>query len=130
MAASKERCRVLVVDRDATVVKKLLNTLRENGYEAYGTCSPKAAGAIIPQFPLDAIISSASCGPSVVNAARAAARTHRKSRVLLLTPTAPDENLDTLARQVDATVRTAPVESYASETLEFVRAPEQLIRAA
>jgi DNA-binding NtrC family response regulator len=124
------RCRVLVVDRDANVVKSLLNTLRENGYEAYGTCSPKAAGAIIPQFPLDAIVSGASCGPSVINAARAAARTNHKSRVLLLSPTAPDSSLDTLARQVDATVRTAPVESYADETLNFMRAPQHFPHAA
>ena len=125
-----ERCRVLVVDRDASVVKTLLSTLRENGYEAYGTCSPKAAGAIIPQFPLDAIVSGVSCGPSVVNAARAAARTNRKSRVLLLSPTEPDADLSTLARQVDATVRTAPVESYASETLAFMSGHHHIPRAA
>jgi hypothetical protein len=126
----KERCRVLVVDRDAAVVKNLMNTLRENGYEVYGTCSPKAAGAIIPQFPLDAIVSSASCGPSVINAARAAARTNRKSRVLLLTPTTPDADLNTLASQVDATVRTAPVECYASEILDFMGGPSHFPRAA
>lgn len=126
----KERCRVLVVDRDANVVKSLLNTLRENGYEAYGTCSPKAAGAIIPQFPLQAIIAGASCGPSVVNAARAAFRSNRKCRVLLLSPTAPDSNIETLAQQIDATVRTAPVETFSSEMLAFMRASSDVPCAA
>lgn len=126
----KERCRVLVVDRDANIVKSLVNTLRENGYEAYGTCSPKAAGAIIPQFPLQAIIANASCGPSVVNAARAAVRSNRKCRVLLLSTTAPDSNIETLAQQIDATVRTAPVEAFSSEMLAFVQALQHVPCAA
>lgn len=126
----KERCRVLVVDRDANIVKSLVNTLRENGYEAYGTCSPKAAGAIIPQFPLQAIIANASCGPSVVNAARAAVRSNRKCRVLLLSTTAPDSNIETLAQQIDATVRTVPVEAFSSEMLAFVQALQHVPCAA